>query len=234
MQTFSYGNYSYEYELIRQDRKSLALTVRPDLGIVLKCPTKAEDERIEQFLKKKWFWMNKQLSFFKKVHRKRYVREYVSGESFLYLGRQYKLLVKRASEDRVRLMRGVLEIYTTRTVRDGKYNKKLLDNWFKVRYQEVFQERFEEMKQRFDYTSMPELSVRSMAKRWGSFLNKEKILLNPKLIHTSKDCIDYVIVHELCHMKYKNHSKQFWKFLDEKYPKWEKVKEKLELKYGMI
>ena len=234
MQTFSYGNYSYEYELIRQDRKSLALTVRPDLGIVLKCPTEAEDERIEQFLKKKWLWMNKQLSFFKKVHRKRCVREYISGESFLYLGRQYKLLVKKASEDRVRLMRGVLEISTTRAVRDGKYNKKLLDNWFKTRYQEVFKERFEDMKKRFDYISMPELSVRSMAKRWGSFLNKEKILLNPKLIHTSKDCIDYVIVHELCHMKYKNHSKQFWKFLDEKYPKWEKVKEKLELKYGMI
>lgn len=68
----------------------------------------------------------------------------------------------------------------------------------------------------------------------GSFLNKEHIALNPKLIHTPKECIDYVIVHELCHMKYKDHSKKFWNFLDEKYPKWQKVKDKLEMKFGMI
>ncbi len=76
---------------------------------------------------------------------------------------------------------------------------------------------------------MPTLAVRDMKRRWGSFLNKEKILLNPRLIHVSKDCIDYVVVHELCHMRYKNHDKKFFGFLDEKYPKWEKVKEKLEV-----
>ena len=75
---------------------------------------------------------------------------------------------------------------------------------------------------------MPLLAVRDMKKRWGSFVNKQKILLNPNLIHVSKDCIDYVIVHELCHMRYKNHDKKFSGFLDEKYPKWEKVKDKLE------
>ena len=67
-----------------------------------------------------------------------------------------------------------------------------------------------------------------MKKRWGSFLNQDKIFLNPKLIHSSKDCIDYVITHELCHMKYKSHDSRFHKFLNEQYPKWEKVKEKLE------
>lgn len=80
----------------------------------------------------------------------------------------------------------------------------------------------------FEYKNTPILAIREMKKRWGSFLNKEKIFLNPKLIHTSKDCIDYVIVHELCHLKYKNHSTKFWQLLDEKYPGWQKVKEKLE------
>ena len=75
---------------------------------------------------------------------------------------------------------------------------------------------------------MPILAIREMQKRWGSFLDNGKVVLNPKLIHTPKDCIDYVIVHELCHVKYKNHNQNFYKFLKKKYPKWEKVKDKLE------
>ena len=234
MQTFIYGNYSYTYELVKQDRKSLALTVKPDMGIVLKCPQEVEGERVEKFLKRKWSWMNKQLKFFAKVQRKKYQPEYISGESFFYLGRQYKLVVKRSKKDSVKLLRGILQVETVQSVKDGKYNKKLLDTWFKDKYQNVFQERFIEMQKRFDYKKMPILKVRSMSKRWGSFLNKEQIALNPKLIHTPKECIDYVIVHELCHMRYKDHSKKFWDFLEEKYPKWQKVKDKLELKFGMM
>lgn len=232
MQTFIYGNYSYTYTLVKQDRKSLALTVRPDMGIILKCPRNVEDERIDKFLKRKWSWMNKQLKFFERVQRKKYEPEYISGESFFYLGRQYKLIVKRGKEDSVKLLRGILQVTTTQSVKDSKYTKKLLGSWYKDRYQIIFHERFIEMQKRFEYTSMPILKVRVMPKRWGSFLNKEQIALNPKLIHASKECIDYVIVHELCHMKYKDHSKKFWEFLDEKYPKWQKVKDNLELRFG--
>ena len=168
------------------------------------------------------------MSFFKKYQRKIYEKEYISGEGFFYLGRQYKLIVKRSKEDSVSLTRGQLIVQTTKAVSNGRHNKKLLDVWFATKAETVFQDRFNEMLTRFDYKNTPILSVREMKKRWGSFLNKEKIFLNPKLIQTPKECIDYVIVHELCHLKYKNHSTKFWQFLDEKYPKWERVKEKLE------
>lgn len=234
MHIFIYGNYSYKYQLIKEDRKSLALTIKPDLGIVLKCPYGIENERIEKFLKRKWSWMNKQLQFFEKIEKKRHIPEYVSGEGFFYLGRQYKLLVKKAPEDSVSFLRGELQVQTTQSVRDGSYTKKILDAWYKERSQEVFQERFIEMQKRFDYKEMPRLKIRNMSKRWGSFLNKESIALNPKLIHTSKKCIDYVIVHELCHMKYKNHDKKFRSLLEEKYPDWQKVKDVLEVRFGMM
>jgi predicted metal-dependent hydrolase len=67
----------------------------------LKCPESAEDERIEKFLRKKWFWLEKQLKFFKKYQTKSYEREYISGESYLYLGRQYKLTIKSGKKDSV-------------------------------------------------------------------------------------------------------------------------------------
>ncbi len=228
MKEFIFGTFIYEYQLIKQDRKTLSLTVTPDLHIILKCPEDVDSERIESFLKKKWFWLEKQLSFFKKYQRKIYEKEYLSGEGYLYLGRQYKLIVRKGKDDIVLLTRGQLTAYTTKSVADGRHNKKLIDAWFVAKTDNIFQERFTEILSRFDYKNTPKLSIREMKKRWGSFLNQDKIFLNPKLIHTSKDCIDYVITHELCHMKYKNHDKKFYEFLNQKFPKWEKVKEKLE------
>ncbi len=229
MKKFIFGTFVYEYQLIQQDRKTLSLTVTPDLQIIVKCPTQTDLTRIEVFLQKKWFWLEKQLSFFKKYQRKVYKKEYVSGEGYLYLGRQYKLVVKRGKEDIVLLTRGQLIVHTSKNVTNSRHNKKLVDTWFVDKTVSVLQDRFTEMLCRFDYKQPPILGLREMKKRWGSFLNKEKIFLNPKLIQTSKDCIDYVITHELCHMKYKNHNKNFWKYLDQKYKNWKKVKEKLEL-----
>ena len=229
MKEFIFGTFVYEYQLIKQDRKTLSLTVTPDLHIIVKCPFKAKSERIESFLQKKWFWLEKQLSFFKKYQRKIYKKEYVSGEGYLYLGRQYKLIVRNGKEDSVSLTRGQLIVLTTKSATDSRYNKKLVDKWFAEKTKLVLQDRFTEMLARFDFKYTPQLSIREMKRRWGSFLSRGKILINPKLIHTSRDCIDYVIVHELCHMKYKNHNKRFYELLDNKYLKWQKIKDKLEI-----
>ncbi|MFH1652706.1 MAG: SprT family zinc-dependent metalloprotease [Pseudomonadota bacterium] len=225
---FIFGSFVYHYDLVMQDRKTLSLTVKPDLGITLKCPCGADNERIESFLRRKWFWLEKQLSFFKRYQRKRYQKEYVSGEGFLYLGRQFKLLVEKAKEDKVLMTKGLLKVYTTKSVLDGKYTKKLLDKWYDEKIDQIFHDRYEQVKLRFEYKTIPRLVIRDMQKRWGSFLNKDTILLNPKLIHTPKKCIDYVIAHELCHMRHKNHDKNFYKFLKRQCPNWQKIKEKLE------
>lgn len=228
MHTFTFGSFVYEYELIRQPRKTLSLTVTPDLRLILKCPIQADSARIEAFLQKKWFWLEKQLSFFKKYQRKTYPKESVSGEGYLYLGRQYTLVVRYSHEDRVLFTRGQLIVHTTKDVMNGRHNKKLIDAWFTEKAAMVLHARFREILSRFDYQQAPILGIRDMKKRWGSFLNEGKIFLNPKLIHTPKACIDYVIVHELCHLTYQNHGTNFWKLLDEKYPGWKKVKERLE------
>jgi predicted metal-dependent hydrolase len=228
MKQFIFGTFVYDYKLIRQDRKTLSLTVTPTLELILKCPTQAEPARIEAFLQKKWFWLEKQLSFFKKYQRKVYKKEYVSGEGYLYLGRQYKLVVKRGDRDSVSLTRGQLIVQTAKDIDNYKHTKKLIDKWFFKKATTILQAQFNKMLSHFDYEQTPVLGIREMKKRWGSFLNKEKIILNPKLIHTPKECINYVIVHELCHLEYKSHNSDFWKLLDVKYPKWKKVKDKLE------
>lgn len=227
---FIYGPYLYEYTLVPGERKTLSLTVLPDMSIVVKCPSGVEHERVEAFLRKKWMWLNKQLHFFEKFQNTIYEKEYISGESFLYLGRQYQLIVKRSKENRVSLTRGVLYVFTSESVRDGENNKKMIDGWYQEKMQKIFNERYFETIKLFEYKKHPTFLIKKMNKRWGSYTNSGRVLLNPRLIHASKDCIDYVITHELCHVKYKNHDKRFYRLLESKYPGWEKIKDKLEMR----
>ncbi len=228
--TFIYGRYEYDYTLLKQDRKTLSLTVDPSLRIIVKVPHAAEKRHIETFLKKKWLWLEKQLAFFEKYQHKMSKREYLSGESYLYLGRQYQLLVKRDTADKVVLSKNVLLVKSTRKISDQRHNRKLVEDWYNRRRDTVFKKRFEEVFSMFDYPTIPDLEIRSMTKRWGSFVKGKKVVLNPLLIQAPKDAIDYVIAHELCHIRYKNHDKKFYEFLESMVPNWRSVKEKLELK----
>ncbi len=230
---FVFGKYEYNYAIIREDRKSLSLTVRPDLSIILKAPESANQERIQAFLRKKWLWLEKQVSYFKKFQKKFYQKEYISGEAFLYLGRQYTLKVKQyKNNEAVELSRGTILIKTTKRPSNGFYNKKLLENWYQQRINQIFPQRYSKVLKNFNYDFIPKLEVRKMSKRWGSFLSRKKVYLNPELIKAPTACIDYVITHELCHMKYKNHSEAFFMLLKSKLSDWEKIKERLELFLG--
>jgi len=230
-QIFTYGDYSYEYFLIKQSRKTVSLAVQPNLKIIFKCPIDYSQEKIDRFLKRKWIWLKKQIAYFKKYEKKIKTKKYISGESFLYLGRQYKLVVEKEKEDKVSLKYGRLLLWTTKSISNKKHNKKILQKWYSKRMEKVFKEEYEKVFQDFNYDFKPQLATREMSKRWGSFLNNKKIILNPKLIQASKECIDYVITHELCHMKHRNHDTKFYKALKNKIFDWEEIKEKLELRF---
>lgn len=225
---FTYNKEDYSYYLIHEERKTIRMTVYPNLKVVVYCPNNYTQEKIDMFLKRKALWMKKQIRELKWLQRSWQEKEYTSGESFIYLGRQYKLEVILSDEDRVRFESGKIILHTT----DHVKNEEILSAWYEQRAQKVFQERYRAMLRKFDYDFQPDLAIRKMKKRWWSFLAKKKILLNPELIKASKDCIDYVIIHELCHMKYLNHSQAYWKYLASKCPDWKKRKEKLELRFA--
>src|SRR3989339_1082567 len=136
---FVYGSFIYHYDLIRQERKTLSLTVTPELSIILKSTLKVDLLRIEAFLKRKWLWMEKQLTFFGRYNHKQYKRQFVSGESYYYLGRQYLLEIKTGEHNHVSLTHG--KIYITVTRKSKLLAKTLLAEWFKSKTTEVFAER---------------------------------------------------------------------------------------------
>lgn len=227
---FTYENIAFDYHLMLEPRKTIAATVYPNQSVVVKAPLDAEAERINDFLSRKFRWVLKQRRYFSQF-RPTIRKEYVTGESFRYLGRSYKLLVQTATtEPRVSLQHGTLTVYSF-SPKNRLHTKKLLDAWYAQKAMKIFQQRLEACFPLFDYEEIPSLGIRKLQKRWGSYLHKSnRIILNQDLIQASKVQIDYVIIHELCHVLHDQHNKAFYALIKSKLPNWERLKTELELR----
>ncbi len=216
-------------KIIKEKRKSLVVEVYPNFSVVIKSPEQAKDFEIRDFIKRKTPWIEKQINYFKQFNMPE-DKIYESGSSALYLGRQYQVIIEKSLlRNIVKVFNNKIYILTPFTQKIDEINRAFSD-WMVKRAEVVFNERLNVCMKAFPDLKMPSLKIRKLNKRWGSYLKKHEIVLNPALIKASKHAIDYVIYHELCHAYYPNHTEEFYNLLSLKMPNWEKVKEKMELK----
>lgn len=224
-----YGKTSIAYELDFADRKTLGISVHPDKTVHVSAPMDTSIEKVKQKVYSKADWIIRQQAFFLSFEPLTPPRKNVSGESHLYLGKQYKLKVRESNTEAVKLHGGQLEVFT-KDKSDTKRVERLLKNWYRDKAKQHFELLFESalpIAINFSKTQ-PYLEYRWMTKRWGSCGRDGKILLNLELIKAPKKCIHYVIVHELCHLAHPNHSRAFWELLEKQIPDWREVKDRLE------
>jgi len=228
--------FHYANELIVVERalkprqvKRLLIKVDPDCRVSVQAPASASDEDILQALKHRGRWIYEQLRQFRAQLMHVTPRQYISGESHYYLGKQHLLKVIEAPGDvpQVRMLRGKLEVNvrqkTAENVRD------LLRAWYRTRARDVFDRRLEAMLEQTLWVSgEPTVRIQAMQTQWGSCSPNGRITLNPHLVKTPRECIDYVILHELCHIAEHNHSERFYRLLTQVMPNWEKVKARLD------
>ncbi len=225
-----YGSKVINYSLLYCDRKTMEIAVHPDNTVVVKAPLQADITLIEKKIIKRARWILRQLQFFKQFQPKTPDRCYVNGETHLYLGKQYRLKLSKGTKNLVKLSHGFFHI-TCRHEPTPDAVKKLLYRWYSDKAQFQFTASMDRCWPKFDSLGKdrPKFSIKRMQKRWGSLSDKGTVTLNTDLIRAPKECIDYVVTHELCHLKYNNHSPEFYKLLDSVIPGWEKIKHKLEL-----
>ena len=205
--TLHFGDTAIEYTLIYAARKTLAIHVHPDRSVTVKAPAGSD---------------------FAALPPRQPPRRYVSGESFWYLGRHYRLKVSEGEREWVKLTRGYLEV-TTPNKANTAYVQAQVEAWLRRQAQRHFHERVAALLPRFKPLALPEpeLAVRAMKSRWGSCTGKGKITLNLHLMRAPKPCVDYVVVHELCHLVELNHGKGFYALMDRVMPDWRKRREQL-------
>lgn len=225
-----YGRKTIDFSLLYCDRKTMEISVLPDGTVIVKAPVQSDITLIERKIIKRSRWIIRQLNYFKQFNPKTPERFYVNGETHLYLGKQYRLKLVKGTENSVKLSRGFFHI-TCRSDPTPTVAKKLLDQWYAEKAKLQFVESMERCWKKFNGLSIgqPKLSIMRMQKRWGSLSVKGTLTLNTDLIRAPKECIDYVVTHELSHLKYHAHSPEFYKLLDTVIPGWEKIKHKLEI-----
>lgn len=223
-----YENKIIEFTVERKKVKNINLNIKPDMTVEVSASEQVPLDFIYQFVKNKGAWISKHVKSFKSVQPyKRSEREYVSGESYKYLGKQYRLRVQEVlQEETVKYFRGFIYIFVKDTA-NVKRKAKLLEEWYREKARITFQEslnKFSPLVEKYG-VEKPSLEMKKMKARWGSALtDKNMILLNTELIKAPKFCIDYVILHELIHFKYNDHSENFYSMLNSLMPDWEKRK----------
>jgi predicted metal-dependent hydrolase len=221
-----YGATIIDYDIEFAQRKTLSICVNPDSSVCLRAPIDATLEQIQQKVHKRASWILKQKRFFESFGTSTTKRQYISGESHLYLGRQYMLRVKESNVNAVHYQNNIIEI----ECRHKKDAGILLQTWYRQRANVKFQEYAQPIIEQFSiYGVKPQsLSIKKIDKRWGYCTIDGHITLNPRLICAPRCCIEYVITHELCHLIYRSHNKEFYALLTKEMPHWEKWKNKLE------
>ena len=213
-------------------RRKISIRVHPDSQVIVSAPHDAKRRDIHDAVMKRAKWISDSLQAFSEQRIHVRPRRYESGETQFYLGRRHvlKVAIDPIKKPQVKMDRGKLLV----TLPDDKNTKsdrvkELVGQWYRTRAQHVFRARLEQLVPELPWVdTAPEFRVLAMSKQWGSCSARGALMLNPHLVKAPRDCIDYVILHELCHIKEHNHSERFYRLLGRVMPEWRPVKQQLD------
>ena len=228
--SLTWGTDTIRYEVrFLASRQTLAIEVHPDSRVLVRAPVDCPEALIAERVKKRAAWISRQLAEFQRYRPRTPARQYVNGESHLYLGRQYRLKLISGEAASVKLTRGrLLVTLPGEPEPEPERVKALLHRWYLDRARAVFTEVLDASLPRFKGVEHPRLIVRAMQSRWGSLSRAGSMTLNVNLVRAPRPCIEYVVTHELCHTTHRDHDARFFKLLGQVMPDWEKRKQRLE------
>lgn len=225
----TFGKQRIDYDLSYSGRKTLAIHVNPDKTVSVVAPYAAETDEIQERVQKRAPWIVKQQAYFDEFHPLPEPPRFVSGETHLFLGRQYRLKVLASQKQHdVKLVGPFIRVHAAD--RNDKANvERMVESWYRKRAEQNFAKRLATCLDNAKSLNLnnPGFGIRKMKRRWGSCTKSGRILLNLHLIKTPGYCIEYVIMHELCHLKVHNHSPEYYRLLTRCMPDWERRKKRL-------
>jgi predicted metal-dependent hydrolase len=217
-----------EFKVLYSRRRTLGISVRPDSSVVVRVPFLTSFKTISRIVQQKSSWIIKHREGYREKEKSNLTRMYVNGETHLFRGVENILKIEKSGKPYVRLYNGTIELGLDKT-EDPNAVKRLLYKGYKDEAMKVFPDMLiKAMKNHDKQMFKPAgLRIRTMKSRWGSCSNKGIITLSTELIKLPDLFIEYVIIHELCHLKHHNHGTGYYKLLSELFPDWKTVRKEL-------
>ena len=194
-------------------RKTISVFIERNGLVRVLAPVTATDEKIEAAVKSKEYQIFTKLAKWKELNRGKINREFVNGQSFLYLGRNYRLSIEENQEVPLKISGGNFKL-------DKKYIDKadqVFKDFYKEKAEQKIKERLKLIEEKFQ-KKPTSVKVLELQNRWASWTPKNGLNFHWKCAMAPVPVLDYIITHEMVHLKYPNHSPDFWNELDKKMP----------------
>ena len=219
------------YVLERKQVKNLNLRIRKDGSVFVSANDAVPFDEVDKFVCNKASYIRGAVKRFNEMALyKPQPKQYVSGETFYLQGRALRLQVSQAAKDSIS-SDGVCIYLKAKDVNDFEKKRRMVNRFLDNQCKAIFGEVMDELYPLFKKYGIekPALRIRYMETRWGSCLAKKGIVtLNKRLLEAPRNCIEYVVMHELCHFMHPNHSKYFYAFLSMLMPDWKERKQFLD------
>lgn len=217
-----------KYILIKSRRKTLSLTIGPDAILKVRSPIGLELSSIEKIIYQKRDWIERQISKYKNLENQPFVRSYKDGEILFYLGDKYILKTDLSVLDLV-VSEGVINVPQVSL----RLRKALIVKWYSNKTHELASRFVEECVSQ-GLKCPKNVSITHAGKQWGSCSSSGKINFSWRLCMLPDWIIRYIVVHELSHLKYHNHSKKFWALVSLYSPEYRKAKNWIKNNYSFL
>lgn len=217
-----------EYELVRSKIKNMYILIRNG-KVIVKAPNNISENRIKDFINSKEDWINKKLKEFEKKSFKE--KSYVSGEVFKILGNDYILNIEYGDFEKasVNLDNGYINICVSENCETAKIKELIEKMYYKIALMIV--DKSVNMWKNILKIAPDVVVIKKLKTAWGKCNSKRKITINPDLMKYDQRVIDYVVLHEFCHLRYMNHSKDFWNMVGKFMPNYKDLKKELKNVY---
>lgn len=222
-----------DYKIIFSRRRSITISISPYNGVVVRAPKSVSPERIDKFVNEKSAWIKKHLNNYSGSVRINYGKKYSDGECHYFMGREHILRLIGSPRPYVRNYDDIIEIGLP-DASDTRKVKTLLDKFYHEQALQYFKLLLENILRKYEsYCFEPSsMVVRASKSRWGSCSPKGRISISSELIKLDERFYEYIIIHELCHLKHPNHGRGFYNLLEELLPDYKQVRKELR-KYVM-
>ena len=204
----------------------MAVTVDPAGDVLLVAPEHFSTSRLDAVVRRKAAWIAQRRRHVQSHDPPRATREFVSGESVLYLGRHYRLKVHPNETGEAKLRGGWLHVPAPAGAQPTAHVRTALVSWFRRHAAERLPERVEAWRAKAG-VAMPSVVIADQQKRWGSCDRNGTIRFNWRIIQAPMRLVDYVVVHELVHLRHRGHGRDYWRALGRVMPDYERHREDL-------